>query len=58
MQSFYKMVRDWVAVLLLAWGCAAQDSSQSLSERCAKDTRTFLRELNQERPAEYAVLSK
>lgn len=58
MQSFYKMVLDWVAVLLLAWGCAAQDSSESLSERCANDTRTFLRELNQERPAEYAVLSK
>ncbi|XP_056875368.1 O-acyltransferase like protein isoform X3 [Takifugu flavidus] len=56
MQSFYKMVLDWVAVLLLAWGCAAQDSSESLSERCANDTRTFLRELNQERPAEYAVL--
>lgn len=58
MQSFYKMTLDWLAVLLLAWGCAAQDDSESLSQRCEKDINTFLRELNQERPEEYAVLSK
>lgn len=58
MQSFYNMALDWMVVLVLAWACAAQNNSETLSQRCKNDINTFLRELNLERPEEYAVLSK
>lgn len=57
-QVFYRMALSWVVGLVFAWGCAAQNNSESLSQRCENDINTFLRELNLERPEEYAVLSK
>lgn len=57
-QSFYKMALGRVVVLVFVLGCAAQNNSESLSQRCKNDVNTFLRELSLERPEEYAVLSK
>lgn len=60
MQSVLKMVLGWVVFLLLAGCSVALENSQTLtvSQRCLEDTNTFLWEINQDRPKEYAVLSK
>ena len=50
----------WVAFLLFAGCNAALENTQALnvSQRCTEDTNTFLWEINQDKPKEYAVLSK
>lgn len=53
------MALGWVVVLLSFLGCSvAQENLQASSQRCVEDTNTFLWEMNQDRPKEYAVLSK
>ena len=54
------MALGWVAFLLFAGCSAVQEKTQAfnVSERCMMDTNTFLWEINQDRPEEYAVLSK
>lgn len=53
------MALGWVVVLLSFLGCSvAQENLQASSQRCVEDTNTFLWEINQDRPKEYAVLSK
>ena len=54
------MALGWVVFLLLLGGSEALESSQvfNVSQRCMNDTNTFLWEINQDEPKEYAVLSK
>lgn len=60
MQPVLKMGLGWVVFLLLAGCSVALENTQALmvSQRCLEDTNTFLWEINQDRPKEYAVLSK
>ncbi|KAM4527682.1 O-acyltransferase like protein [Odontesthes bonariensis] len=52
------MAFGWVVFLLLVGGSEALESSQvfNVSQRCMNDTNTFLWEINQDKPKEYAVL--
>ncbi|KAM9734741.1 O-acyltransferase like protein [Menidia menidia] len=52
------MALGWAVFLLLVGGSAAQESSQvfNVSQRCMNDTNSFLWEMNQDKPKEYAVL--
>uniref|UniRef100_A0A672HPR3 O-acyltransferase like n=1 Tax=Salarias fasciatus TaxID=181472 RepID=A0A672HPR3_SALFA len=52
------MALGQAAFLLLVWGCVAVENApaSAVSQRCMMDTDTFLRELKQDRPKEYAVL--
>lgn len=54
------MILHLVAFLLFVGGRGAVESTQTLtvSQRCLEDTNTFLREINQDEPKGYAVLSK
>lgn len=52
------MALVWVVLLLFAGVCVAVENTQALSQRCEDDTNTFVLEINQDRPKEYAVLSK
>lgn len=49
-----------VAFLLFAGCSAALENKQAttVSQKCSEDTDTFLWEINQDSPKEYAVLSK
>lgn len=60
MQSALKMALGWVAFLVFAGCSVALENTQAptVSQRCTEDTKTFLWEINQDRPKEYAVLSK
>ena len=59
MQSVLKMALA-VTFLLFAGCSVALENMQALtvSQRCTEDTNTFLWEIIQDRPKEYAVLSK
>uniref|UniRef100_A0A3Q3VMJ8 Nose resistant-to-fluoxetine protein N-terminal domain-containing protein n=1 Tax=Mola mola TaxID=94237 RepID=A0A3Q3VMJ8_MOLML len=50
------MALVWVVLLLFAGVCVAVENTQALSQRCEDDTNTFVLEINQDRPKEYAVL--
>lgn len=54
------MAPGWVVLFLLVGVCGALEDLQTcnLSQRCTKDIDTFLWEINQDKPKEYAVLSK
>lgn len=54
------MAFGWVAILLSAGLCVVRGNPQAVtvSQRCKQDTNTFLWELDQDRPKEYAVLSE
>ena len=55
-----EMALGWVTLVLLVRGSVALENPQAfnVSQRCMKDTNTFLWEINLDRPEEYAVLSK
>ncbi|XP_044030924.1 O-acyltransferase like protein isoform X2 [Siniperca chuatsi] len=57
MQSVLKMSLGWVAFLLFAGCSVTVENTQAftVSQRCMEDTSTFLWEINQDRPKEYAV---
>ncbi|XP_024859905.2 O-acyltransferase like protein [Kryptolebias marmoratus] len=52
------MAPGWVGVFLLAGVCGALEELQThnVSQKCMKDINTFLWEINQDKPKEYAVL--
>uniref|UniRef100_UPI0037E86879 O-acyltransferase like protein n=1 Tax=Semicossyphus pulcher TaxID=241346 RepID=UPI0037E86879 len=52
------MALTWVGFLLFAGCSAALENMQgfTVSQRCMEDTKSFLLEINQDRPKEYAVL--
>uniref|UniRef100_A0A3P9J8A9 O-acyltransferase like n=1 Tax=Oryzias latipes TaxID=8090 RepID=A0A3P9J8A9_ORYLA len=49
------MAPGWVVVLLLVRSAVTQEEAFVLSKRCMKDTGTFLWEIQQDKPKEYAV---
>lgn len=55
-----EMARSYVLFFLLAGCSLAQENKQTLntSRECEEDTSTFLREINQSSPREYALTSK
>lgn len=57
MQSVKRMALGWEVVILFA-GCSVALENTQASQRCGEDTNAFLWEINQDRPKEYAVLSK
>ncbi|KAG8010776.1 O-acyltransferase like protein [Nibea albiflora] len=58
MQSALEMALSWVAFLVFSVCSVALENTQAstVSQRCTEDTNTFLWEINQDRPKEYAVL--
>lgn len=54
------MTLFWVVFLLFEGRSVALESTQAstVSQRCMDDTNSFLWEIKQDRPKEYAVLSK
>ncbi|XP_037547925.1 O-acyltransferase like protein [Nematolebias whitei] len=52
------MAPGWVVLFLLVGVCGALENLQTCnsSQRCMKDINTFLWEINQDKPKEYAVL--
>ncbi|XP_031716131.1 O-acyltransferase like protein isoform X2 [Anarrhichthys ocellatus] len=52
------MAPGWVVLLLFAGCSVALDNKQAftVSQKCSEDTNTFLWEINQDRPKEYAVV--
>ncbi|XP_041825612.1 O-acyltransferase like protein isoform X2 [Melanotaenia boesemani] len=52
------MAVGWVVFILLVGGGVALENSKAfnVSQKCMKDTNTFLWEINQDKPKEYAVL--
>lgn len=54
------MALSCVIICLFAGCCLALENPQvfTVAQRCEDDTNTFLWEINQETPKEYAVLSK
>lgn len=54
------MAPGWVVLFLLVGVCGALENLQTCnsSQRCMKDINTFLWEINQDKPKEYAALSK
>uniref|UniRef100_A0A3P9K6D5 O-acyltransferase like protein-like n=1 Tax=Oryzias latipes TaxID=8090 RepID=A0A3P9K6D5_ORYLA len=50
-----EMAPGWVVVLLLVRSAVTQEEAFVLSKRCMKDTGTFLWEIQQDKPKEYAV---
>lgn len=53
-----KMAHNWELVILFAVCCVAMGITQALSQNCMEDTNTFLWEINQEKPTDYAAQSK
>uniref|UniRef100_A0A3B3D8A4 O-acyltransferase like protein-like n=1 Tax=Oryzias melastigma TaxID=30732 RepID=A0A3B3D8A4_ORYME len=49
------MAPGWVVVLLLVKSAVTQEEAFVVSERCMKDTNTFLWEIQQDKPNEYVV---
>lgn len=52
------MALGWEMVILLAGFSTALENTQALSQKCLMDTNTFLWEIKQAKPKEYAVKSK
>lgn len=54
------MAPSWMVFLLFAGCSKALENTQAstVSQKCTEDTNTFLWELTQDRPKEYAVQSK
>ncbi|XP_057674837.1 O-acyltransferase like protein [Corythoichthys intestinalis] len=50
------MALGWVSLFLLAGLQVKTTQSLAVSKKCAMDTNTFLSEMNQDKPQEYAVL--
>lgn len=53
-----EMGPGWVGLLLLAGVCSENLQTHNVSQKCMMDISTFLWELNQDKPKNYAVQSK